>query len=115
MDGPDTRPLHGMAGLRGDDHMRVLPPPWPRPSSGTRGLVAQGFDYPRNAGLSSVSCLPVLQLVDQQEVVEDHVGPVEIAQPAIGPAVVADQGGAGRQLHDAGLAQVDENLVSLTT
>ena len=51
---------------------------------------------------------PVLQFVDQQEIVQDHVRTVKVTQPAIGPAVVADQGGVGRQFHDAGLAQVDE-------
>ena len=39
---------------------------------------------------------PVFQLVDQQEVIQDRIGAVEVAQPAIGPTVVANHGGAGR-------------------
>ena len=72
-------------------------------------LVAQGFQRPAQCRLvQRVMVPPVLQFVDQQEIVEDHVRTVEVAQPAIGPAIVADQGGAGRQFDHAGLAQVDE-------
>src|SRR4051794_16025206 len=67
------------------------------------GLVAQGGESPQ-----AIPLVQPGQFLDQQVVVEQDLGASVVAEPAIAPAVVADQAGLLGQRDYPGLAQVDE-------
>ena len=74
-------------------------------------FVGQGGHRPQEIVLVEPGAVePAGKLRDQVVIAEDHVGAAEVSEPCIGPAVVTDDGRAGRQFHDLHGGQVIQVL-----